>query len=196
MIIERQVKAMAWTAVIVYLLLITPVQAGLLLEWGEGQKAAHVGVMLWGIKKVFHFPLKRTEDGVLYLETPSPLRKRKKHKKTKQDLLTLIARLLYLRKKTHAFIRLRLFTVQAFVSLPQAGHTALLCGLLSGLFAALSPHGNSRFVPVYPGPNKCRAACILEGRLGTICMAAILWHAHKKRHTQKEERTWSIPSQN
>lgn len=187
---------MVWAGIALYLLFITPVQAGLLAEWGAEESGLHVGIMVWGVRKIYHLPLKRNAEGKLYLEMPRPLKRRKKKHKSKKDLITLIIRLLYLRKKMHVSIRLRLLSAQAFIRLPDAGQTALLCGLLSALFSALFPHGSSRFLPAYHGRNLGRAACIAEGRLGTICMAGILWKLHEKRHAKKEETKWSIPSQN
>ncbi len=179
--------------VLMYLFFITPVQVGLMVEWGQGLPAAHVGVMLWGMRKVFHLPLKRDEQGRLYLASSLKLPKRKKQR-SKRELLLSVMKLWYLRKKITPLIRMRLFKIQTILSLPDAGQTALLCAGLSALFGALFPHGESRFLPSYRGENRGRAACIVEGRLGTIGMAFLVWKAHQT--PKKEASPWNIPSPN
>lgn len=176
--------------VAVYLIFIAPVQVGFLCRWQGSALSFHVGISVWGIRKIFHFPLQRDAQGKLYLETPLPLKKRRKPKRARKDSLSLFIRLLHMRKRMHAFIQLQLFKVQAFVHLPDAADTALACGILSSLCGILFPHGDSRFVPLWQGQNKGRGVCILKGRLGTIAIAYLIW----KTHGKKEEQPWITPS--
>lgn len=181
---------MAALGILLFLLFIAPVQVGLLTQWAENSLSFHVGVMVWGIRKVFHFPVKRDEEGKLFLETPLSLQRYKRRKGAKKDYLSLVLRLLHMRKGKHAFIKLRLLKVQAFVALPHAAETAIFCGILSSLFGILFPHGESRFIPAWQGKNRGRAVCIVQGRLGTIGIKYMQWKAHEK----KEEQSWTIPS--
>lgn len=180
--------AVFWVAV--YLMLIAPVQVGFLCQWQGQTISFHVGITVWGIRKIYHFPLQRDEEGKLYLETPLPLKKRRKPKRARKDYFVLLMRLLHMRKRMHAFVQLQLLKVQAYVHLPDAAHTALLCGVLSALFGTLFPRGSSRFVPRWQGENLGRGVCILKGRLGTIAIAYLIWKAYAK----KEEHPWTIPS--
>lgn len=171
-----------------YLLLITPLQAGLLLQWEKGKLSATIGVMLWGVRKRFPF-LAEKENG--HWQLHFPFSRSFRRRKNRKDILLLLPRLIMLRKKVFRGIHLRRFQARALLSLPDAGNTAILCGVLNAL---LSPFPACRIIPGFSGQNRGQALCIVECRLGTLLLAGILWKLHTARH-KKEAHTWNIPSE-
>ena len=185
---------MPYVLITAYILLIAPVQIGLLVQWEKGRLSATVGIMAWGIRRRFPFLLSRNTDGRLQLEKPFlPLPQRRKKQ---NELLTLLPKLLYVRKKLQFAIHLRHFHSEALLSLPSAASTAIACSLLSTLLQLLFPHGRIRIRPAYPANNRGSALCIVDFRLGTLLMAGILWKTHRPSHSKKEEQAWNIPSEN
>lgn len=185
---------MAYLMIVGYLVLIAPIKVGLLVQWEKSRFSITVGLMLWGIRKQFPFLWQRSPEGKISLHAPFPLSF--KRRKRRKDLLSLLPRLLYVRKKIRLGIHLRRFQLHALLSLPDAAQTAKMCGLLSAVFALLFPHGHSRFLPSFQGKNRGQGVCIIDFRLGTLLMAILLWKSHELSHNKKEENTWSIPSEN
>lgn len=185
---------MPYVLITAYILLIAPVQIGLLVQWEKGRLSATVGIMAWGIRKRFPFLLSRNEQGKLQLQAPYiPFRRsRKKH----ADILSLLPRLLYVRKKIKFAIHVRHFQIEAALALPTAAGEALLFPLLSALLHALFPHGRCRIRPAFGEIGRGAALCIVDFRLGTLLIAGILWKTHRLSSNKKEEQAWNIPSEN
>lgn len=181
---------MAAVLIALYLLLIAPFQAGLLLQWENDRISINVGIMLWGVRKRFPFLLQKEENK---WQMHFPFSRKQNRRKERKNLLLLLPRLYILRRKIFRFIRLRHLQMHALIALPDAGDTAMLCGILNALICPFSHH--SRIVPSFSGQNRGWALCIVESRLGTILFAWLIWKIHAARHRKKEAHTWPIPSE-
>lgn len=185
---------MPYVLIAAYVLLIAPMQVGLLLQWKKGKLSMTVGLMAWGVRKRFPFLLHRNEQGKLQLHIPHfPIRRSRKKRK---DLLSLLPRLIYVRKKIKSAIHVRHFQVEASLALPTAAGEAICATLLTSLLHMLFPHGRCHIRPAYKDTGGGTALCIVDFRLGTLLMAGILWKTHRLSDSKKEEQVWSIPSEN
>lgn len=183
---------MAYGLLFLYVVLIAPLRVGAKLGWEKGRLFLTVGVMVWGIRKAFSFFLEKKEG---HWQGHFPLFPGKRRRKKGRDLLSLPLRLLAVRKKMPVGIRLHAFQARVQLHLPSAAQTAQACGLLSALLSLLFPRGESRVLPAYTGPNSGTLLCILDFRLGTLCLAGLYFLLHRPANNQQEEKTWNIPSQ-
>lgn len=185
---------MPYVLVAAYVLLIAPIQVGLLMQWKKGKLSMTVGVMAWGIRKQFPFLLSRNEMGKLKLHVPSfPFHR---SRKKRRDLLSLLPRLIYVRKKIKSAIHVRHFQVEARLSLPTAAGEAIYANIITSLLYMLFPNSCCRIRPAFEENGGGAALCIVDFRLGTLLWAGILWKFHRLSDSKKEEQVWSIPSEN
>lgn len=174
-----------------YLMLITPIQIGLMVKWQQGTASVTLGLMAWGLRKQFVFPLVRGPDGRLRLLSPPALRHLRRRKKAKKNLLLLPERLLYLRKKLGTRIHLRYLGLQVRIALGNAGQTALLCGILSALLAVFYPRSQNEILPAPPGESRGRGMCVLSCRLAAMGLAFIYWKISARHRKKKEDVLWN-----
>lgn len=185
---------MPYVLVAAYVLLIAPMRVGLLVQWKKGKLSMTVGVMAWGIRRQFPFLLSRNAQGKLQLHVP-PFPFHRSRKK-RRDLLSLLPRLIYVRKKIKSAIHMRHFQLEARLSLPTAAGEAVTAAILANLLHTLFPHGRFHIRPAYKENGGGTALCIVEFRLGTLLLAGVLWKTHRLSDNKKEEQVWSIPSEN
>lgn len=185
---------MPYVLVAAYVLLIAPMKVGLIVQWKKEKLSMTVGVMAWGIRRQFPFLLSRNDAGKMQLHVPHfPFRRSRRKQK---DLLTLLPRLLYVRKKISSAIHVRHLQLESRLSLPTAASEAIYANLLTSLLYTLFPRGRFRIRPAFEENGGGTALCIVDFRLGTLLLAGILWKTHRLSDSKKEEQVWSIPSEN
>ncbi|MBR6185130.1 MAG: hypothetical protein IKQ41_02610 [Clostridia bacterium] len=185
---------MAWVLTILYVLLVSPLRAGILFRWKAGRADCRLGVLIWGARRTAEVKLRRDEKDYLGISLRSgrrervfPLRFKRsgawKNRWRKPGFHFLLRRLL------------PLFSVKADLCLgfDNAAETALLCGALNGV-GALLPRVRLRCKPRYNGASSLSLLCIATARLGTI-IALCLWAwMIGRRAGRKEENAWTVLS--
>lgn len=174
---------LAGALLLVFLIVIAPIRAGLLLCVDGGPIRGRVGLMIWGIRLQAGFFLRqgRWVLTVFGKELSLPSRGGKR--------LSLLPLLLEKRKRfPRRGIVLRRAVIWADVALENAAAGALLTGWMRFLSGALPGwRVLPRFCP--GGRSALRVCCIAESRLG------ILWAEYARlKRKKKEESAWSIPS--
>ena len=185
---------MAWIGTALFLLFITPVRAGIWVEWDGNRLRGAVGVTVWGIRGQAALTGRRGDGGRLRImaalggrsvSLPSPHGKSGGAKK-----------LLGLLRHRDAWTPLRravqVTRLEAAVRL--GGGDAAALALLTGLLRAvggLLPGLRLRCVPVLGGKSGLRAVCIAEARLGILCTA---WLMAKRKAAGGGRRAGQAPA--
>lgn len=192
---------MAWVLTALYLLFVSPVRAGLLLEIAAQKAEGRIGVTVWGVRRMASFRLCRNEANqpeILVLSEKSgkngnreitvPLRSGNpefwKGGWSRPGVRAALGRLV------------SLFSVTAEIRIGggNAARTAVLSGLLSMLGAYL-PHVRIRCAPQYNGHTKARLSCIGQARLGILIAVCLRgWLAGRINHEKRSKKRWIVPS--
>ena len=171
---------MAWWLTALFLLLISPVRAGVRVQWDENGLRGAAGLMIWGLREQVDFSAVRNGAGVLRLTAAYrgknlPLPPRRKGDGAR--LLKLLGLLLKSNGKNASLHRLvRVDTLRLGLRLggEDAAALALGAGALRALGGAL-PYLRFQCVPALGGKTALRAVCIAEARLGILVVAWLMW---------------------
>ena len=190
---------MAWLLIMLYLILIAPVQGGVILSAGNGPVHGVIGAAVWGVIIQGRYSLLRDEEGQLRLES-SFRRKKRKHPKDRRQRLQKIFQVLrallranFARKLLRQGLHLQCLNGDIFLHLDDAAHTALVSSLLQAL-SGLSAKTDIRIHPSFMGPSALRIKCIVRFRLGILLIACLMGLISYRLSGKKEETAWNIPS--
>ena len=185
---------MRWIILGLFLLLISPVRIGAALRWSGQLPTLVIGVMIWGVRVQTSIHAERDPAGTLLLT--AALGKRPLHfgGKNADGSLQALAALFRSgsgRTALHGVVQVRKVELYLQIGGENAAFAALFTGLLRAL-NPLFPHAAIHCHPSFNGQTKVYARCIAETRLGILLAA---WLRRRRRHGQKEEAAWSIPSE-
>ena len=170
---------MVWIALALFILLISPVRAGVRIAWNENGLRGAVGLMIWGLRDQVDFSTGRSASGTLRLRLSFrgkslPLPKSKGNGKKMLQLLGLMLKSNGNGADLKKLVRVNTLNVVLRLGGGDAAALALGAGALRALGGAL-PGLRFRCVPVLDGQTALRAVCIAESRLGILVMAWLIW---------------------
>lgn len=181
---------MAAVLTMLFLLWITPVKAGAVVNWNGKCLRVKLGLMIWGVRLRGDARLENGQSELRLLGRRVTLPRRKKPRPGAIGFARALLRVY----AAHPWLRQggRILRAEAEIGLGirDAARAALLCGLIRAV-GSLIPRARFRACPRPDGQWSGRAMCIIEGRAGMLCLACALAYL---ACVQKEEKPWSIPS--
>lgn len=189
----------AWLLIVLYLVLITPVQGGVVFFAGEGRQGGAAGVLIWGIALQRQFQLTRDGEGRLRLESgpkgksQKPERDAPKKARKYIRILRALVRGDHARRLLKKALHISVLEGSVGVGTENAAHTALLCAALQGI-SSLLPQARLHVWPRFNGKSTLRLRCIVSARLGILLAACLLGAISYLLSGKKEEKAWNIPS--
>lgn len=170
---------MIWFILVLFILLISPVRAGMRVQWDEMGPRGAVGLMIWGLRGKADFSLTRGAAGSLRLTAAFhgknlPLPQRKNRAELGVKLLGLLLKSNGKNADLKKLVRVNTLNVTLRLGGGDAAALALGAGTLRALGSAL-PFLRFRCMPVLGGKTALRAVCIAESRLGILLMAWLMW---------------------
>jgi len=179
----------SFSLIFLYLLLITPLCAGISAAIAPEKGSGRAALMIWGIRIQHPFSLARDEQGRLQL---SPILPRPKSRKG-PGIIQGLRRMPLARRLIRHGIHIPMLEGEVHVGVDDAAATALLCGLLSAC-AGCIPHARLNIRPVFGGGWSLQGKCIARMRLGTLLAVCLLVVWGRRQARSKEARPWNIPS--
>lgn len=190
---------LAWLLILIYLLLITPIQGGLRIFYDDGSLKGVTILRIWGVWLQIPLALRRDAQGQLRLESEFR-RKRKRAKKEKPDALrrlisqsTALIRADKSRRLLLWGVHLESLEGEWHLHLDNAAHTALLSAL-GQILSSLPAKARIRIFPNFGGPSRLHLQCIVRFRLGILLTACAMGYISYRSQRKKEETKWIIPS--
>ena len=186
--------------VFLYLLLITPIRAGVVLGKERAFPRGAVGVMVWGIRYTVHFVGRRDETGKFYIKTTLPGKRREKERPFAAPSPKIFHFLKGIRASRWAWqmikkgVHIQKGELHWILGGENAAAQALISGCLQAFFA-FSRRFSLHLYPVFQGKSAFRFRCIVETRLGTLLAAGLLSGLYALAAGKKEDTSWIIPSE-
>lgn len=188
-----------WLLILLYLILISPLRAGVVFSLGRGMPRAGLGIMIWGFSWQFHGALIRDKAGRLHLEASngSGRKIRLRGLRGPSPSFGRLVRSFQKADRARALLRcsVHLESIRAAVEIGggNAARTALWTGALMALGGILPPR-TLLCRPAFGRESALRFHCIADARLGTLLTACLLGALAFLRTGRKEEKAWNIPS--
>lgn len=189
---------MAVFLIVLYSVLITPVELGVAASVGFGGRPRYAAaVMLWGVRLQLNGSLIRDENGKLQWTSSF----RGKSRQAEAGGLSPVVRQLFRALKNARRSRMLLqktvrvtdLSLQADVGGLEADQVALLTALLQTL-GAVQNRLRIETRPVFRGKGGISIRCIVRARLGTLLAAGLLGAKSYLAAGKKEAMIWNIPS--
>ena len=170
---------MAWVGLALFILLISPVRAGVRVQWDEGGLRGAVGLMIWGLREQVDFSTGRSDSGALRLAASFrgkslPLPESRGNGKKILQLLGLLLKSNGKNADLRKLVRVNTLNVALRLGGGDAAALALGAGALRAAGNAL-PFLRFQCMPTLGGKTALRAVCIAEARLGILVVAWRLW---------------------
>ena len=186
--------------IFLYLLLITPICAGVVLGKEASFPRGAAGIMIWGIRYAVHFVGRRDETGKFYIKTTLPGKSMEKDHPLSAPSPGIFQFVKAFRASKGAWrilkkgVHIKAGALELILGGENAAFLALATGILQTLFS-LSRRFSLRVYPLFQGKSDFRFRCIVEMRLGTLLAAGLFSALYALKAGKKEEHAWIIPSE-